>query len=72
MSFGIVTASVAPVREERSKRSGLVTQLLFGELFEEEEWRDGWVRMRTGDGCAGWLEGLIVSMCLIVKINSFF
>ncbi len=57
MSFGIVTASVAPVREERSKRSGLVTQLLFGELFEEEEWRDGWVRVRTGDGCAGWLEG---------------
>ena len=60
MNFGIATAGVVPMREACFKRSGLVTQLLFGELVEVEERGEGWSRVRAGDGTEGWVENGLV------------
>ena len=61
MSYGIVTKSVAPVREEQSCRSGRVTEVLFGELVEVEEEAEAWSRVRTSGGVGGWMESAFVA-----------
>jgi len=57
MEFGIVTLSIVPVRAEASDRSEMVTQLLFGELFAVEHYRDGWAAIRNVyDNYEGWVD----------------
>jgi cell wall-associated NlpC family hydrolase len=57
MSFGICPLSVVPVRGSASDKSEMVSQLLFGELFEVLE-RKGrkWVKIRCQqDNFVGWV-----------------
>ena len=34
MSYGIADLSIVPMRSEKSERSEMVSQILFGEVFE--------------------------------------
>lgn len=57
MVFGICPLSVVPVRNSASHKSELLTQLLFGELFEvlEKKGRQ-WLKVRCqADNCVGWI-----------------
>lgn len=55
--FGICDLSVIPCREEPSDKSQMVTQLLFGELFEVIGKRNQWRKVRGAlDGYEGWID----------------
>lgn len=57
MSFGIADLSIVPMRSEQSERSEMVSQLLFGELYEVLEMTDKWVFIRlVHDGYEGWID----------------
>lgn len=50
--------SLVAVRREPAHQSEMVSQLLFGELFEILEKRDKWIRIKMiYDGYEGWVEG---------------
>lgn len=57
MSFGVCPLSNVPVRSAPSHKSEMVTQLLFGELFEVLEAKGKkWLRIRCeGDDHIGWV-----------------
>lgn len=57
MSFGIADLSIVPMRSEQSERSEMVSQILFGELFEILEMEEKWVYVRLiHDGYEGWID----------------
>ncbi len=57
MAFGICVLSVIPVRSEPSERSEMVSQLLFGELFEISETSGSWIRIvNLFDLYEGWID----------------
>jgi gamma-D-glutamyl-L-lysine dipeptidyl-peptidase len=57
MKFGMCNLCMVPVRSEASHRSEMVTQLLFGELFEITEIIEGWVKVKLlFDGYEGWVD----------------
>ena len=47
MAFGIADLSIIPMRREQSERSEMVSQVLFGELYEILEEAETWVRSRV-------------------------
>lgn len=54
MTFGIADLSVIPMRREKSERSEMVSQLLFGEVYEVLEEEDKWLNIRLlHDNCCG-------------------
>lgn len=56
MQYGICSLSIVPVYEAADGNSGLLTQLLYGELFKVLESRKYWSRIRTQlDGIEGWV-----------------
>lgn len=58
MAFGIAELSIIPMRKEKSERSELVSQVLFGELYEVVATDGEWVYIRLlHDGCEGWIDG---------------
>lgn len=58
MAFGIAELSIIPIRREKSERSEMVSQVLFGELYEVFETDREWVYIRlVHDGCEGWIDG---------------
>ncbi len=59
MEFGICPVSVLPVRSEPAHRAEMISQLLFGELFEIHESQDNWLRIRTEwEGSTGWVNDI--------------
>jgi hypothetical protein len=57
MGFGIVDLSIVPMRREQSERSEMVSQLLFGELFEILETTEKWMYVRSlHDRYEGWID----------------
>lgn len=57
MNFGIAELSIIPMRAEQSERSEMVSQVLFGELFELLEENEKWVRIKLiHDGYEGWID----------------
>ena len=57
MSFGIADLSIIPMRREQSERSEMVSQILFGELYEVLEIGEKWVYVRLlHDGYEGWID----------------
>lgn len=55
--FGIADLSIVPMRKEQSERSEMVSQILFGELFEILETTDKWTYVRLlHDGYEGWID----------------
>lgn len=56
MEFGVCILSAAALRERPDHRYEMVSQLLFGELFEVLEQRNGWYHIRmTYDNYQGWV-----------------
>lgn len=57
MGFGIADLSIIPMRREPSERSEMVSQLLFGELFEILETTEKWLYIRLfQDQYEGWID----------------
>ena len=57
MSYGIADLSITPMRRERSERSEMVSQMLFGEVYEVLETDEKWLYIRLlHDNCEGWVE----------------
>ena len=57
MSYGIADLSIVPMRSEKSERSEMVSQILFGEVFEILEVDEKWVYVRMlHDRYKGWID----------------
>lgn len=57
MALGIADLSIVPMRREPSERSEMVSQALFGELFEVVEEAEKWVYIRLlHDNYEGWID----------------
>ncbi len=57
MSFGIADLSIIPMRAERSERSEMVSQILFGEMYQVLDKDEKWVYVRLiHDGYEGWID----------------
>jgi hypothetical protein len=57
MRFGMCNLSVVSVRREASHTSEMVTQLLFGELFEITEKTEDWAKVKLiYDNYEGWVD----------------
>lgn len=57
MAFGIADLSIVPMRREQSERSEMVSQILFGELYEISEVAEKWVYVKLlHDGYEGWVD----------------
>lgn len=57
MKHGIATLSIIPVRKDPSETCEMVTQLLFGELFEILKGNNKWQYIRTlQDDYLGWID----------------
>lgn len=74
MSYGIAELSIVPMRREKSERSEMVSQVLFGEMFQVLETEEKWVYIRLiHDGYEGWIDRkmyLPVSEDYVVKYRS--
>jgi len=56
MSYGISTLSIIPCRSEGNDRAEMVTQLLFGEVYEVIEETEKWINIKTAlDGYICWI-----------------
>ena len=57
MNYGICNLSIVPLRFENSDRSEMVSQVLYGDLFELLEITKKWSRIRlTYDNYQGWID----------------
>ena len=57
MQHGICNISVVPIRKEPADQSEIISQLLFGEIFEVLGKDRQWVRIKcTLDGYEGWID----------------
>lgn len=62
MNHGICGLSLIPVRREPSERSEMVTQVLFGEHFEVQDYLPGWYHIKMAfDGYTGWVDQKMVT-----------
>ncbi len=58
MGYGISNLSIIPMRKDRSERSEMVSQLIFGELYEVLEEEKNWVYIKgSHDEYCGWIDG---------------
>jgi hypothetical protein len=63
MEYGICNLAVIPLRAEPNERSEMVSQVLFGEVFEIIEWNNNWVQINTAiDNYKGWIGRLQFAM----------
>jgi gamma-D-glutamyl-L-lysine dipeptidyl-peptidase len=70
MQHGICLISLAALREEASHKSQMVTQLLFGDLFEIINKQDDWINIKmTYDGYEGWVASNQVKLISIESYN---
>jgi len=57
LKYAYCMVSISPVRAENKDQSEIVTQLLFGEVFQIEEINDSWCRILTFyDNYPGWID----------------
>lgn len=57
MNYGIADLSIIPMRREKSERSEMVSQILFGEIYQILETDEKWVSVRLiHDGYEGWID----------------
>lgn len=69
MTHGVCIQSLVPMRSESSHRSEMVSQLLFGDLFEITERHNEWIRIRCDyDNYTGWV---LQAQCHITEIFEF-
>lgn len=62
MNYGISSLSIIPVRKEPSEKSEMVTQILYGEHFENREQMVGWTNVKLAfDGYEGWIDSKMIT-----------
>ena len=55
--FGICILSIVPVRKNRDDKSEMISQLLYGDLYEVIEKKDKWLLIKTVfDNYKGWID----------------
>ena len=60
MPYGICTLSIVPLRADPAHSSEMVSQLLYGELFEIKEAQKKWSQVKNDfDGSSGWIENIM-------------
>ena len=47
MSYGISNLSIVPCRSEGNDQAEMVTQLLFGEVYQVIEEKEKWIKIKT-------------------------
>lgn len=63
MSVGCCTLPLVPMRLEPSERSEMVSQMLFGELFEVLQEKNSWSRIRNfSDDYVGWCSSQMLQL----------
>jgi hypothetical protein len=77
MKQGICSLSLLPLRSEPSSKSELVSQLLFGEIYDILEERGEWVLIENqSDHYKGWINQLqfelLFELPIVTKIINFF
>ena len=57
MKFGICNISIVPLRKEKSQKSEMISQLLYGETFEILELSNNWSHIKMNfDNYEGWIK----------------
>jgi len=57
MKYGVAVLSVIPLRGDTSHKSEIVSELLFGEIYEIKEEKNGWLRIVCNyDNYEGWID----------------
>ena len=57
MKFGICNISIIPLRKEKSQKSEMTSQLLYGETFEILELSENWSYIKMNfDNYKGWIK----------------
>ena len=57
MKFGICNISIIPIRKEKSQKSEMTSQLLYGETFEILKFSDNWSYIKMNfDDYEGWIK----------------
>jgi hypothetical protein len=57
VEYAACQVSIAPIRAHSSEKSEMVSQLLFGETVEVQEFKDNWRRIICAwDGYSGWVD----------------
>jgi gamma-D-glutamyl-L-lysine dipeptidyl-peptidase len=69
----ICELSLVAIRKEPASRSEMVSQLLFGELFEVLDTQPGWTLIRTHpDHCEGWVASNQVTVADKSFVSSYY
>jgi hypothetical protein len=72
MEYGIAEASFIPVRKDPDSASEMTSQLLFGEIFEVLERKEGWMLVRNRyDGYEGWISPAMTSLFTEVTLGEY-
>lgn len=67
MEYGIANISIIPIRAEKSERSEMISQILFGEMYKIIEKTEKWIFIEClHDFYSGWIDA---KMCNIVSDN---
>ncbi|HQV00731.1 MAG: C40 family peptidase [Bacteroidia bacterium] len=71
MTHGICNQSIVPMRADAAHKSEMVSQLLFGELFEIIQVQNEWLRIKTDyDQYNGWVLATQVQMLELMAFKS--
>jgi len=69
IKFGICNISIIPLRKEKSQKSEMISQLLYGETFEILELSDNWSYIKMNfDNYKGWIKN---NQYVEIDINEF-
>ncbi|MBS3737882.1 C40 family peptidase [Mesohalobacter halotolerans] len=69
MAYGCCHLSLVPVRADANDASEMVTQLLFGDVFEILEQTKKWTKIRNAfDAYEGWIDS---KQCLVINLQQF-
>lgn len=61
MAFGIAITSIIPMRDEACHQSEMVSQILFGEMFNIFEQKEEWSKIKLDfDGTEGWISNSMI------------
>lgn len=72
MISGICNLPLVPLRFEPSEKSEMVTQILFGEIFDLQEEKNGWSKILLhNDLYSGWCTSKMLQLLTVEKMDYF-
>ena len=68
--FGVCNLSIVPIRKNGDNKSEMISQLLYGDLYEVIEKKEKWLLIKTVfDNYQGWIEK---NQFIEIKSNQLF